>query len=1357
MGHSESWRDNALPNVSVEGASSNHCTSPKVDRSPKTPKSPSFYLGEEEDKAGNDIQKPSINISNYNLSSELKVPKRQDKLPPGRQKLSISTNLHPSRNTNSSSFLDSQLVVSSQREPFSNIDNILQFPIESSHAYSYAHLSPNSLALRLNVLKRSLQILKDRPSLYKSMSVNRENNDDSLTTTTTNEGDFPSIDPMMKKPNPNARYSVSSIGSNSSYDSDNVKLSQLINYNDTDDKLLNSFKSGNRPSSFYRNPLANNSGDLYLPIPDQTNNLNNNNKLKLQSNASSAALAAFFRPPMKRSDSLPVNQLYSHKFASASSLELQSPEMKESKSRSASTSSTKDSKIQKSNKRVNKDLKDIVQLLEDDELALANHTDIASTLHDLSLSSNKEEDQRLKQDFLKNKLIYALATPFVETSVMTSALLGAPSSASSAAITPLSSNFKQSGSASYFNQNFSSATLNSLNITPSVTQPASAIPGSNGNNRTFHSISLGKHAAPQSVFTVELDSPWSLKAANDLACLMFGVSKNTIRSLTLMDLIAPQFRNFVTERLTRVSNSVGLKFKSKNQERSASLNIIFAGEIIAISRPGDKQYAWTSMWAKRRGDLIIIMFDQIPCDAFDVVILCDKENYTEEGYKIQSIDEIAGKLINKRNRDNINRVEALSEAIDKDLKQNNDDPEDNSGFINYYLPQDISDSEKINRTRYYTLQIDGDENGNIPCAVTSNPLEINPDKYEIKLKFHTLPYIAGIFVLRATDLKILSCNNAIAKNLFGRSFDELTQQSIDYIIPKFSEILQTGLEMNDDAFNIVPGLVLPEHFFRRYDAVLRYENEAELDDNDEPLSEEELFLGSHGIVGLHRDGKPLFIDVQLRVSANDTYVLWVTYSRQSSKNNHDVSKELDKLSTTTSSLSLSTTSTEKSPGFKRSRLNSSDDIDDVGLPSQLKLLPDNEADILELSYSSAEVSRQNSTRRPKANTFAIPIRHLNDALADAVSPERIVSKPNSKNRTISNNDSIMSRDDDSRSSSPTNTAASSTSGIDSNTGNKETEEKDQGARSPALGEIMSYKKYSEEAILNLENTVLAEKMEKSTQWPQKIGAKKRSKKFSEFNVLKDMGEGAYGKVVLAQHKEDSVYKIIIKCIDKERILVDTWVRDRSLGTIPSEIQIMAFLNNEPHPNIMRIIDYFEDPKYYYLETPIFGDPPAIDLFDFIEIKKDMTELECQFIFKQIVLAIYHLHKNGIVHRDIKDENIIVDENGIIKLIDFGSAGYTKLGPFDVFVGTIDYASPEVLRGEKYEGKPQDIWALGILLYTLLYKENPFYNVDEIMEGDLRVPGVISDKSLNLIKRILNKEVDQRPTITDIVEDEWLDI
>jgi protein-serine/threonine kinase len=169
----------------------------------------------------------------------------------------------------------------------------------------------------------------------------------------------------------------------------------------------------------------------------------------------------------------------------------------------------------------------------------------------------------------------------------------------------------------------------------------------------------------------------------------------------------------------------------------------------------------------------------------------------------------------------------------------------------------------------------------------------------------------------------------------------------------------------------------------------------------------------------------------------------------------------------------------------------------------------------------------------------------------------------------------------------------------------------------------------------------------------------------------------------------------------------------------------------------------------------------------------MDEDECRKIFVQVAQAIWHLHnKAKVVHRDIKDENVILDGEGNIKLIDFGSAAYIKSGPFDVFVGTIgefeklfiiqshvlivytDYAAPEVLGGQSYRGKEQDVWALGILLYTIIYKENPFYSIDEIMDHDLRVPYEISSASIDLVRGMLNRDVDRRITISEVLEHRW---
>lgn len=183
---------------------------------------------------------------------------------------------------------------------------------------------------------------------------------------------------------------------------------------------------------------------------------------------------------------------------------------------------------------------------------------------------------------------------------------------------------------------------------------------------------------------------------------------------------------------------------------------------------------------------------------------------------------------------------------------------------------------------------------------------------------------------------------------------------------------------------------------------------------------------------------------------------------------------------------------------------------------------------------------------------------------------------------------------------------------------------------------------------------------------------------------------------------------------------------------------------------------------------------SMDLFDYIELNENISESEIQRIFKQVASAVKHIHDLGIVHRDIKDENILLDELGSVSLIDFGSAAYFRKGrTFDTFGGTLDYCAPEILKGMAYEGPPQDIWSLGTLLYTLVYRENPFYNVDEIMEHDLRIPFVLSegkkkyilkkedDKlsyiigSLDLIQKMLNRDVDKRYSIHQVLEHPWL--
>ncbi|WRT67668.1 uncharacterized protein IL334_004640 [Kwoniella shivajii] len=172
--------------------------------------------------------------------------------------------------------------------------------------------------------------------------------------------------------------------------------------------------------------------------------------------------------------------------------------------------------------------------------------------------------------------------------------------------------------------------------------------------------------------------------------------------------------------------------------------------------------------------------------------------------------------------------------------------------------------------------------------------------------------------------------------------------------------------------------------------------------------------------------------------------------------------------------------------------------------------------------------------------------------------------------------------------------------------------------------------------------------------------------------------------------------------------------------VSTQNYIAAEIKTSPergHPNIGKLLDFFEDREFYYLVMPRFG--TGLDLFDRVESSPTGLEpFEIRSLLGQLSDAVKFLHANGIVHRDIKDENVILDGKGRCQLIDFGSAAHWRPGKrWDTFSGTLHYASPEILRGEMYGGKEQDVWALGVVGYVLLVGETPFSDLpDEVLEG-----------------------------------------
>ncbi|SJX61027.1 related to serine/threonine-protein kinase [Sporisorium reilianum f. sp. reilianum] len=276
---------------------------------------------------------------------------------------------------------------------------------------------------------------------------------------------------------------------------------------------------------------------------------------------------------------------------------------------------------------------------------------------------------------------------------------------------------------------------------------------------------------------------------------------------------------------------------------------------------------------------------------------------------------------------------------------------------------------------------------------------------------------------------------------------------------------------------------------------------------------------------------------------------------------------------------------------------------------------------------------------------------------------------------------------------------------------------------------------------------------------------------ADFEIVSDIGRGAYGLVKKARRKgpdgRPQGDEVVIKYIIKSRILADCWRRHRVLGPIPVEIHVMDQLRrinyvapskprpwspkrpttleeyrkqkrleaeqeetqaqpgvipaatataSSSHPNICRMLDFFEDHEFYYLVMPCFG--RGQDLFDYVESAPDGLEAsQCRSIFGQVADALWFLHANNIVHRDIKDENVVLDGEGNAQLIDFGSAAHVRPGKlFDTFSGTLDYAAAEILQGEKYAGQAQDVWALGVVGFVLLCGECPFWNGEEAVQG-----------------------------------------
>ena len=700
--------------------------------------------------------------------------------------------------------------------------------------------------------------------------------------------------------------------------------------------------------------------------------------------------------------------------------------------------------------------------------------------------------------------------------------------------------------------------------------------------------------AAQAVFTTETSSPWTILLANDLACLVFGVTKVEFKKLSMLEFVREDRRAWLEEKLRSPGSEATAKArqagsKSARTSPKPTTSVRMGGGVTAqlLSKPPWRQQrAQTDEWKTKtsrgaphhpgntsRG--VLLCGDIVPIrkrnGATGAASLWVKE---KRGGLIWVLEEIAEDIATLKLDADLCVTE--SKGATNVIWGKSDVPAGTE--LQRLIPQMSKGSGSsitsragfASNTTVQYFAASSDDGVNIPISIT-----MEPDHETLRVS--SFPHIAGIVVLSASNLKVMSSNSVFSAALFGEA--EPSGQKISELIPQFEKILDLLTE--EDNVNLVDGVVVPEHSFRRARALL-----ALREGNEDAAT---VFLRPQGLIAHHRDGSEINVDVQMRVVRSERSTSNDAVIEEKSEDTDSASEELD-----TSEIVYA----------------------------------------LWITYS----------------------RQLHSALPPGGSATPNLSRPGTPHHP--------SPGQNSRTTTPEDTDQEDTK--------PET--------SPTTSLTQQIKEAASQPISESPSKHVVSEPVPRISTPKAKDLPKKKKKISDFVVLEDMGQGAYGQVKLARYAKANGKKVVLKYVTKRRILVDTWTRDRRLGTVPLEIHVLDYLRRDElrHPNIVEMTDFFEDDVNYYIEMIPHG-LPGMDLFDYIEMRSTMDEAECRNIFLQVVDALHHLHTKAlVVHRDIKDENIILDGEGKVKLIDFGSAAYIKNGPFDVFVGTIGLSPPNIL-------------------------------------------------------------------------------
>ncbi|KAG0224840.1 serine/threonine-protein kinase KIN2 [Actinomortierella wolfii] len=263
-----------------------------------------------------------------------------------------------------------------------------------------------------------------------------------------------------------------------------------------------------------------------------------------------------------------------------------------------------------------------------------------------------------------------------------------------------------------------------------------------------------------------------------------------------------------------------------------------------------------------------------------------------------------------------------------------------------------------------------------------------------------------------------------------------------------------------------------------------------------------------------------------------------------------------------------------------------------------------------------------------------------------------------------------------------------------------------------------------------------------------------------YHMSKTLGAGSMGKVKLGVHsrtRDKVAIKIIPRVQPNPNMTPQQQEKEdnRETRTI-REASIMMVLH---HPYIVKLYEVMVLSHHYYM---VLEHVDGGQMLDYIISHGKLKEKHARKFARQIASALDYCHRNSIVHRDLKIENILISKSGNIKIIDFGLSNlYSTRSHLSTFCGSLYFAAPELLNAKVYTGPEVDVWSFGIVLYVLVCGKVPFDDQSmpalhaKIKRGYVEYPSWLSSDCRHLLSRMLVTQPSQRATMAEVLAHPWM--